>query len=68
MSNQPCIFPFTYNNITYTNCTNEESSYGPWCGLIPNVRNGGYNVEGIEWDYCNETHCAEESFPGIIFM
>ena len=70
--NKPCIFPYVYQNITYTNCTwtNSDNYYGtyddlkplrnnkPWCPTAVD-ENGIYTEQG--WygaeGSCGEQHC-----------
>ena len=49
-----CIFPFTYNDVTYTKCTTVDSSAGAWCSL--NVDAFGVQADGnfgVVKDYCS---------------
>lgn len=47
--NEPCVFPFTYEDQTYEACTEVESNEGPWCAT--KVDGNGNLVEN-KWSYC----------------
>eukprot|EP00747_Dinoflagellata_sp_TGD_P005628 gnl/TRDRNA2_/TRDRNA2_114565_c1_seq1.p1 gnl/TRDRNA2_/TRDRNA2_114565_c1~~gnl/TRDRNA2_/TRDRNA2_114565_c1_seq1.p1 ORF type:complete len:744 (-),score=13.17 gnl/TRDRNA2_/TRDRNA2_114565_c1_seq1:11-2182(-) len=32
----PCVFPFTFNDVVYNNCTTELWTF-PWCGTVAHV-------------------------------
>lgn len=48
----PCIFPFTYDGITFESCTNyhEDNPYNYWCETD--------NAAG--WGYCKQDNCPLE--------
>ena len=63
--NNPCIFPFTYNNQTHTGCTNAGSENGAaWCAtevlrlstaLISTERGWRCDVMGCCFDLSSNT-------------
>jgi len=79
---KPCIFPFIYQNTTYTKCTARDSDNGqPWCAT--SVDNTGYVVDYAWGDCangcpgtsleCNDRYfsleegtCIDVSVPGAI--
>ena len=51
-----CIFPFTYNDVTYTKCTTVDSPAGAWCSLKVDA----FGVQpdgdfGVVKDYCSDS-------------
>eukprot|EP00928_Gymnodinium_smaydae_P028841 TRINITY_DN21893_c0_g2_i3.p1 TRINITY_DN21893_c0_g2~~TRINITY_DN21893_c0_g2_i3.p1 ORF type:complete len:2987 (+),score=534.14 TRINITY_DN21893_c0_g2_i3:39-8963(+) len=58
-SNQQCVFPFTFNNVTYRKCTYTNSPGAKaWCSLETDADG---NHAG-QWNYCDQHHrdCLEE--------
>ena len=53
----PCVFPFTYDGITHTECTYYGGYSKPWCGTKTD-ENGIY--QGGNWGYCNMDKCTSE--------
>lgn len=51
--NQTCVFPFTFGNTTYPECTRNHDEFGqPWCST--KVDSNGKHVSGSEhWGYCD---------------
>uniref|UniRef100_A0A803T0P1 Fibronectin type-II domain-containing protein n=1 Tax=Anolis carolinensis TaxID=28377 RepID=A0A803T0P1_ANOCA len=46
----PCVFPFTFNNKSYSSCTTDGiSNKKPWCSLTNN-----YDAD-FQWTYCETT-------------
>ena len=57
---KPCIFPFTYDGVTYNNCTivNDPDNH-PWCST--KVDEAGNHVKsGRYWGYCAQD-CNDNS-------
>ena len=46
--NVPCVFPFIFNDITFTECI--DASHGLWCSTA--VDSEGVHVSG-QWGYCS---------------
>ncbi|XP_063158151.1 fibronectin-like [Candoia aspera] len=42
-----CVFPFIYQEKSYTSCTEVASKYRPWCATITK------NYQLVEWKYCS---------------
>ena len=53
-----CIFPFTYNNITYNQCTKTGHINQTWCATEVDA-DGNYNGN---WKNCNENCKKGETF------
>ena len=34
-----CVFPFTYNGVEYTECTDVDVWYGTWCATTDDLEN-----------------------------
>jgi len=50
---QPCVFPFNYNEVTYNSCTTEGNILGQaWCSTM--VDDNGDTVSG-NWGDCPDT-------------
>ena len=47
-----CQLPFTYNGITYWNCTDLNNNDIPWCSLQRN------HVAGVPWGNCRNVRCT----------
>ena len=56
-----CVFPFTYEGITHTECTFYGGHSKPWCGTKTD-ENGLY--QSGNWGYCNMDRCTYELIPG----
>merc|ERR1711970_1069364 len=54
-SNEPCVFPFRYNGITYTSCTSQDRS-AAWCSTKTTL--AGTHVPGF-YGFCPSTCLAE---------
>ena len=48
---KPCVFPFTYKELTYTECTTFENNGTHWCST--EVDASGSYIDG-KWGNCNE--------------
>ena len=48
MGSRPCVFPFKYKGIAFSDCTTADYSH-PWCPLA--VDNGGNYIHGA-WGEC----------------
>ena len=58
-----CIFPFTYNNFTYTGCpTDPVDQTKRWCSTKTDI-NGVHIVGNSTWGYCT-SGCKPEVFLG----
>lgn len=52
--NQPCVFPFTYDGVSYSGCTTAgEGVTAPWCSTLTNA---GQHVQG-NWGDCDVSNC-----------
>ena len=60
MGGLPCIFPFTYNDKTYNECSNSGGTCS-WCAT--KVDNSGAYIIGF-WGCCNNV-CPKEDQKGI---
>ena len=47
---KPCVYPFTYKEITYTECTTFENNNTHWCST--EVDASGNYIDG-KWGNCN---------------
>ena len=47
---EPCVFPFVYNGIEYTSCTDAGSPDRPWCATGVDAQTKAYTA----WGYCPE--------------
>ena len=52
-----CVFPFTYQGITYTECTYVGGYSKPWCGTKTD-ENGIY--QSGNWGFCNTDKCPSK--------
>ena len=43
----PCVFPFTYEGITYTQYCSSVDEPAPWCYTVPN------GIAGDPYGFCN---------------
>ena len=50
-----CVFPFTYDGITHSQCTYYGGYSKPWCGTKTD-ENGVY--QSGNWGYCNMDKCT----------
>jgi len=60
--NQPCIFPFTYQGLTYNDCTTDGDKI-PWCATATD-KNGHLILD--QWGYCSnecQTNPHSEEIP-----
>jgi hypothetical protein len=53
---RPCVFPFVYQNFSYTGCTTAFTNRGPWCAI--NIKPGGVEEGspgevGVTWGWCD---------------
>ena len=51
-TNQPCIFPFTFNGKSVNTCITGRRRTRPWCSIKENYERG-------EWGYCSKA-CPTE--------
>ena len=58
---KPCVYPFTYKERTYTECTTFENNNTHWCST--EVDASGNYIDG-KWGNCN-AKCPTAK-PGII--
>jgi hypothetical protein len=57
-NDKPCIFPFKYEGVSYTSCTDKDSAAGtPW--FATGVDTDGY-VGADEWSECEERSETEQ--------
>ena len=70
--NEPCIFPFKFNGITFDECTTESNTEGnltPWCSTF--VNNFGRHVsETGNWGNCGpdcNRKIGKKNFIYLIF-
>ena len=54
-TNDPCKFPFIYENVTYTSCTKKDFPSAFWCATTVNATN---HYQG-HYGYCNDL-CPNE--------
>ncbi len=51
---KPCIFPFTYEGVTYNNCTIvNDPDDKPWCSTNLD-EDGNHVVSGRYWGHCDQ--------------
>ena len=50
-TSEGCVFPFSYNGVTYLECTYVGGGGSAWCATTVNEETGNY----ITWQYCAET-------------
>ena len=64
VAKKPCVFPFNYNDISYTKCTRDHHDQ-PWCST--EVDAYGKHVKG-KWGNC-DSNCGTgiTSFGSLIF-
>ena len=55
-----CVFPFTYNNITYNQCTNADHNQ-TWCATEVDADGNYYGI----WKNCNENCKKGETYKLI---
>jgi len=56
----PCVFPFTYQGVKHSQCTNATDSGGRlWCATKVD-KNGFYINKSDQWGYCSEDCDARE--------
>ena len=54
----PCVFPFTFESKTYTECTTEnDKDNRPWCSV--KVDTSGKHIQG-NYEYCDQTKCSQK--------
>lgn len=54
-----CVFPFTYKEIEYTECTTVDSWVGPWCATVAD-----YGAEDdVNFKYCSAKDMGIETLP-----
>ncbi|XP_065835124.1 protein Gawky-like [Oscarella lobularis] len=61
-SGLPCVFPFTYKDHLYTNCTREHNGFSnlPWCATAT------LNLVVTSWCYCSEPQAEACSRQDLI--
>jgi len=59
LADVPCVFPFRYNDVTYTSCTTIDRGQ-PWCAT--ETDSSGSFVPG-RWGYCPQ-NCPSVCSPG----
>ncbi len=60
---QPCVFPFTYNGVTYDDCAYDASSgWDPWCST--KTHEGEY-IDSY-FQYCEEYSCFDNDQAQMI--
>merc|ERR1712013_164518 len=54
VDNTPCVFPFIYQGVNHSECTNATDSSGKlWCATKVD-KNGFYINKSKQWGYCSE--------------
>jgi hypothetical protein len=57
-SQQPCVFPFTFDEKPYTACVKLEQDEQPWCAVSVDADGAVAGAEyGVDWDFC--TPCVD---------
>merc|ERR1719412_3330516 len=57
-----CQFPFTFDNKTYTSCTQAGNSSQAWCST--KVDQFHQHISGIgEWGYCSADCPSDSGYP-----
>jgi len=60
----PCVFPFTFKDVTYNGCTNVGDPEGKlWCATKVD-ENGSYILNSNQYGYCTE-NCPEGDIETI---
>ena len=59
-SHEDCVFPFTYDGMTYKGCTKVGGYSTPWCS-----HDATYDGS---WDYCTEEQGKHYDFIWIILV
>ncbi|XP_058530552.1 binder of sperm protein homolog 2-like isoform X2 [Ochotona princeps] len=54
LSSHPCVFPFTYGDVTHYSCTSVHSDFH-WCSLDSQFQG--------RWRYCTSSDPPQCSFP-----
>jgi hypothetical protein len=61
MSGKPCVFPFVYSGVEYTECTFADFGFMPWCATRTDEATGLV----LTWASCKDcSQCARPSWVG----
>ena len=60
-TSQSCTFPFTYQNVSYNGCMQDDDSMKSWCPLLKDGTSSLGTSREKQWQPCNST-CPSGKF------